>query len=223
MQEQDWGDEELWIVTAISPKIAESSTGQKSAKGEIKLLGTGIETSGKGLDLKESAAATVVPTASKPTLQNNVEPVSKAKGIDYRELEELLKAQEWRKADELTAKLMLKVANSQGWLDEDSIEIFPCEDLRTIDQLWVHYSNNKFGFSIQKKFWLECGGEIGKHDVKVWIKFVAEVGWYHPKNDDWKSYTEFMNDTKNAQNALPASLPCFGSCGYELGGECWWV
>ncbi len=132
-----------------------------------------------------------------------------AKGIDYRELEKLLKAQEWRSADELTTKHMLKVANreSQGWLDEDSIKIFPCEDLRTIDQLWVHYSNSKFGFSIQKKIWLECGGEIGKYDSEVWKKFAAKVGWYHPQNNDWRTYTEFMNDTKNAQNALPASLP----------------
>ena len=82
----------------------------------------------------------------------------------------------------------------------------------------MHYSNSKFGFSIQKKLWLECGGEIGKYDYKVWQKFAAKVAWYHPQNDDWRSYTEFMNDTKNAQNALPASLPCFGSCGYELGG-----
>jgi molybdopterin converting factor small subunit len=144
-----------------------------------------------------------------------------AKGIDYRELEKLLKAQEWRSADELTGKHMLKVANreSQGWLDEDSIKIFPCEDLRTIDQLWVHYSNSKFGFSIQKKLWLDCGGEIGKHDVKVWMKFAATVGWYHPENDDWRAYTDFMNDTNNAQNAPPFSLPVWwGFVRWGVGG-----
>ncbi len=135
-----------------------------------------------------------------------------AKGIDYGELEKLLKNQEWRKADELTAKLMCQVANreKEGWLDTEHIEAFPCEDLRTIDQLWVHYSNSKFGFSIQKKLWLECGGEIGKYDYEVWKKFAAKVGWYHPQKNDWRTYTEFMNDTKNAQNALPASLPCSG-------------
>ena len=135
-------------------------------------------------------------------------PLISAKGIDYRDLEKLLKNQEWRKADELTAKLMLKVANreSQDYLDEDSIKIFPCEDLRTIDQLWVHYSNSKFGFSIQKKLWLECGGEIGKYDYEVWKKFGEKVGWYHSQNDDWRTYTEFMNDTKNAQNGRRGSL-----------------
>ncbi|MFN9168467.1 MAG: GUN4 domain-containing protein, partial [Pseudanabaena sp.] len=81
------------------------------------------------------------------------------------------------------------------------------EDLRMLDKLWVHYSNSKYGFSIQKKLWLECGGEIGKYDYDVWKKFAAKVGWYHPEKDDWRTYTEFMNDTKNAQNSLPASLP----------------
>ncbi len=130
-----------------------------------------------------------------------------AKGIDYSELEKLLKAQEWRKADELTANLMCQVVNreQEGWLREADINQFPCEDLRTIDQLWVHYSNSIFGFSIQKKLWLECGGD--KYDYEVWEKFAVKVGWYHPQKDNWRTYTEFMNDTKSAQNALPASLP----------------
>jgi uncharacterized caspase-like protein len=156
-----------------------------------------------------SAQGSKSPSAQVPEVKKNPVELISAKGIDYRELEKLLKAQEWRKADELTAKHMLKVANreSQGWLDEESIKIFPCEDLRTIDQLWVHYSSSKFGFSIQKKLWLECGGEIGKYDYEVWKKFAAKVGWYHPQKDDWRTYTEFMNDTKNAQNAASASLP----------------
>jgi serine/threonine-protein kinase len=147
-------------------------------------------------------------------IQPNPFPHKSAKGIDYSELEKLLKAQEWRKADELTAKLMLKATNreKEGWLDAEYIKNFPCEDLRTIDQLWVHYSNSKFGFSIQKKIWLECGGEIGKYDFKVWDKFGAKVGWYNPPKffiigGGWKTYIKFMNDTKNARNCLSGSLP----------------
>ena len=135
--------------------------------------------------------------------------LASAKGIDYGELKNLLKEQEWRKADELTTKHMLNAGNreSQGWLNEESIKAFPCEDLRTIDQLWVHYSNRKFGFSIQKNLWLECGGEIGKYDYEIWKSFAIKVGWYYPQKDYWRTYTEFMYNTANAQNALPASLP----------------
>ncbi len=151
---------------------------------------------------------------SVPEVKKNPVELLTAKGIDYRELEKLLKAQEWRKANELTVEHMLKLANreSQGYLHEASIKIFPCEDLRTIDHMWVHYSYNKFGFSIQKKLWLVCGGEIGKYDYEVWKKFAAKVGWYHPPkffigDGDWRWNGDIMDDTKNAQNALPASLP----------------
>jgi hypothetical protein len=151
---------------------------------------------------------------------NNSQRLRSAKGIDYGDLEKLLKAQEWRAADELTAKHMLKVANQEkeGWLGAEHIKAFPCEDLQTIDHLWVHYSNGKFGFSIQKKLCLECGGAIGKYDYEVWKKFAAKVGWYHPHKDEWKAYTEFMNDTENAQNALPASFPMRSQKIYLWGG-----
>ena len=123
------------------------------------------------------------------------------KGINYRELEKilkakelekLLKANEWFKADQLTAKLMCQVTKreKEGWLSTEHIDAFPCEDLRMIDQLWVDNSNNKFGFSVQKKLWLECGGELDKPNSTAWKKFAAEVGWYHPQNDDWRTYPE---------------------------------
>ncbi len=158
---------------------------------------------------REVITRKIQPTPPVPEVKKEPVELLSTKGIDYRELEKWLKAKEWRKADELTAKHMLEVANreSQGWLDEESIKTFPCEDLQTIDRLWVYYSNSKFGFSIQKKLWLECGGEIGKYDYEVWKKFAAKVGWYHPQNEKWRTYTEFMNDTENAQNALPASFP----------------
>ena len=148
-----------------------------------------------------------------------------AKGIYYHELEKLLKNQEWCGADRITAQLgavlMLEVAHTKidKWMP---IKAFPCEDLRTIDRLWVHYSNSKFGFSIQKNLWLECGGEIGKYDSEKTEKFGKKVGWYHPPkffigDGDWRKYTEFMNDTNNAQNALPASLPALFWIGVECG------
>ena len=147
------------------------------------------------------------PKQSVPKTNYQSAPVTlkSAKGIDYRELEQLLKAKEWRKADEMTARLMEM---------EVDIETFPCQDLRTIDQLWVHYSNGKFGFSVQKKLWLECGGTVGKYDYQVFKKFGSKVGWCHTtrsfilwEENDWRKYNEFMNDTENAQNASPASLP----------------
>jgi hypothetical protein len=53
MQEQDWGDDELWIVTASSPNIAESTTGQKSSTRSFNPYETSKATV-SGEELKES-------------------------------------------------------------------------------------------------------------------------------------------------------------------------
>jgi hypothetical protein len=127
--------------------------------------------------------------AAKPPVE-----LRSSQGIDYRELERLLKTKEWLKADKLTHELMRKVDKLTYELmqkvtsrkvhrhpvtiDEKS---FPCEDLLTIDQLWVYYSNGKFGFSIQKKIWLDLGGKIGIDckDEEIRKQFYAKVGWNH--------------------------------------------
>jgi serine/threonine-protein kinase len=99
-------------------------------------------------------------------------------GVDYTNLRDLLKAGKWREADEETLAMMLKVADreEEGWLTIESINNFPCTDLRTIDQLWVKYSNGRFGFSVQKRIWESVGGNPDA-DYETWCKFGDRVGW----------------------------------------------
>ena len=77
----------------------------------------------------------------------------------YEQLAYYLAAGMWKEADDETDRLMLQVAGreKQRYLDLDDIRQFPCEDLRTIDQLWVQYSDGHFGFSVQKEIFLESG------------------------------------------------------------------
>ncbi|MDE5117614.1 MAG: GUN4 domain-containing protein, partial [Trichodesmium sp. St2_bin2_1] len=91
--------------------------------------------------------------------KNEVSLVS-AKGVDYRKLRDLLKAKKWKEADEETRVKILKVANreSEGWLRQEDAENFSCQDLGTIDKLWVKYSNGKFGFSVQKQIYQGMNG-----------------------------------------------------------------
>jgi serine/threonine protein kinase len=134
-----------------------------------------------------------------------------ARGIDYRELEKLLEQKKWIESDLLTIKLVLEVANRQrnGYLDTKDIIKFPSEDLRTIDQLWLYYSNERFGFSIQKDLWLKLNNNDPKHNYSTWKKFALQVGWYYTQKGRCKSHTcdEFMNNIRNAQNAPLAGLP----------------
>ena len=52
---------------------------------------------------------------------------------------------------------------------------FPCEDLRTIDQLWVKYSNRHFGFCVQKHIYQSLGGTTQK-DEEIWESFWRSGG-----------------------------------------------
>ncbi len=81
---------------------------------------------------------------------------------DNTRLGDLLAAGKWKQADKETANLLLKVANreEEGWLRNEDMEKFSCQDLRTIDDLWVKYSNGHFGFSVQQRIWQEIGGKV---------------------------------------------------------------
>ncbi|MFM6026910.1 MAG: GUN4 domain-containing protein, partial [Dolichospermum sp.] len=84
-----------------------------------------------------------------PTLEETPTPSK------YTQLETLLKAQNFREADEETERVILAVANrqSEGWLRIEDAENFPCKELRTIDNLWLKYSQGKFGISVQQEIY----------------------------------------------------------------------
>ena len=128
--------------------------------------------------------------------------VISAVGMDYINLRNLLAAKKWQEADYKTGKVMLKVASreKEGWLDTESIDNFPCEDLRTIDQLWVKYSNGRFGFSVQKRIYQSLGG-TSQYDSEVWQKFGDKVGWR--KNNQWLYYKDLTFSEKAVQAHLP--------------------
>ncbi|MBD2243308.1 GUN4 domain-containing protein [Nostoc sp. FACHB-888] len=102
------------------------------------------------------------------------------KGIDYTRLRDLLAAKNWKEADQETYRLMIKaVGKEEGdYFTSNELLNFPCTDLRTIDRLWVKYSNGHFGFSVQKEIYLSVGGKAdGKYNEKAWEKFGDRVGW----------------------------------------------
>jgi hypothetical protein len=83
---------------------------------------------------------------------------------------------------------MIKASGREedGWLSEEDLAEFPCEDLRIIDQLWIKYSNGHFGFSVQKRIWQSIEGTNKDEDVEIWKKFGDQVGWRI--NNSWVGY-----------------------------------
>ncbi len=134
--------------------------------------------------------------------QSGQDDPSSNKRVDYTRLRDFLKAGNWKKADEETFALMLKVAarEKEGWLDLESIEQFPSNDLRTIDQLWVEYSRARFGFSVQKNIWWAIYGGETEADYE---RFCERVGWRKRSNKEWRKWAELSFSI----NALPGHLP----------------
>lgn len=135
---------------------------------------------------------------------NEVQLVS-AVGIDYSKLRNLLAAKKWQEADLETSKLMLRAVQCEekGWLDRESIEEFPCDDLHTIDQLWEEYSNGHFGFSVQNRIYQSLGGS-NEYDSDVWETFRYIVGWVK------KGQRLYYNDLTFSEKAPAAHLPVVG-------------
>jgi hypothetical protein len=111
-------------------------------------------------------------------------PSVSSRGIDYRNLQELLDGRQWQQADMETYRLMcdaMRKATLSGLSIKD-IQNFPCEDLQMVDQLWREHSNDRFGFSIQKRLFEEEGGDPEA--------FFRRLGWY--RNGIWIAYSDVV-------------------------------
>jgi len=103
---------------------------------------------------------------------------------------------------------MLLLPPSAGYcLSLEDIENFPCEDLRTIDQLWVYYSQGRFGFSVQKQIYQALGGTRRLHKTReyerqLWKAFGEKVGWKE-KDGKWLYYQDLTFNTSAKRGHLP--------------------
>ncbi len=93
--------------------------------------------------------------------------------IDYAPLEELLKEQKFEAADRLTSVQLREIVGkdsvNRGWLYFTEVAQINNTDLKTINELWLDYSDGKFGYSVQRKIWLGLD--------KNWEKFWLQIGW----------------------------------------------
>ncbi|MBE9129131.1 MULTISPECIES: serine/threonine-protein kinase [unclassified Coleofasciculus] len=97
------------------------------------------------------------PTTGKSKQQNLASEV----GVNYHKLKRLLSFRQWQKADEETWVVMCQACGKAPgyYLKTSDIQELPCEDLRTIDQLWVKYSGGRFGFTAQKRIYQQVDGD----------------------------------------------------------------
>jgi hypothetical protein len=140
-----------------------------------------------------------------PAVHEPLDKLASEKGIDYTKLRDLLKAQNWYAADDETYKVMITaIGKEEGeWFEPEELLNFPCTDLRTIDQLWVNYSEGKFGFSVQKQIYVDCGAKLDGNypGKKIWEKFGDRVGWR--KDGNWLKYDELNPSLSSPKGNFP--------------------
>jgi hypothetical protein len=93
-------------------------------------------------------------------------------------LEALLKAGEWRAADEETRRLLLTAADRGGFtgLDPGEVATLDCSLLVAIDRVWHKASAGRFGFAVQSEILSDVRGAEYR-PKKTWRLFGTRVGW----------------------------------------------
>ncbi|CAN4100670.1 unnamed protein product [Withania somnifera] len=111
-------------------------------------------------------------------------------------LEQHLSCQNFREADEETRRLLIVLAGEaaikRGYVFFSEVQFLNESDLKAIDSLWRTYSDNKFGYSIQKKIW-------SKKANRDFTSFFIKVGWMKKleiEEVDQYNYRAFPNEFK---------------------------
>jgi hypothetical protein len=105
--------------------------------------------------------------------------------IQYKALEQQLKASQWMAANAETARLVIEIAQDQNqpvighdWLTTSAVSTFPCSAIQTIDHLWRTHSQGRYGFTSQLNLWPEAldYGSLEKKGDR-WTAFSQTIRW----------------------------------------------
>ena len=154
---------------------------------------------------------------SSPNKQQNISEVKKSLQAHlFAELNYLMTVPNWKDADRKTFLLMLNIAEreKQGYLASEDIKTFSCPALRTIDTLWVKYSEGTFGFSVQKRVLdgiLAASAQPKRSYNELTeqerIKWSEEVGWKEKGGNDLTYNSLTFNSKKAEQQGHQGHLP----------------
>ncbi|KAI3697912.1 hypothetical protein L6452_31015 [Arctium lappa] len=98
-----------------------------------------------------------------------------AQSTSFDLLRSLLSANDFREADNETRRLLIalagEAAQKRGYVFFSEVQFIPESDLQTIDELWRTHSNNKFGYSVQKRLWEKSNKDFTTFFIKLgWMK-----------------------------------------------------
>nr|WP_290225040.1 GUN4 domain-containing protein [Trichocoleus desertorum] len=124
----------------------------------------------------------------------------------YKRLHDLLEAEQWKEADEETAKIIYDLMPYKDRWHCLEVEEIPPGDLKLINKLWLRYSKGRFGFSVQQRIWKRVSNtyppEQGSwKNERAYAAFIDCVGWSF---EDGRLY---YTDLQYSLTAPPGHLP----------------
>ena len=172
----------------ISDETAEELTTVEQAVNYIAKNSIRAKLDPPSTDHPNSAYEDTVPT------QTNA--FNSKQDVAYKKLRDLLEKKLWKEADQETTLALLKATllESKGYFDEEDISRIPCEDLKTVNQLWEN-SKGRFGFSIQRSLFKISGQDKGK--------FGQAIGWRGQSMWEWKEYKDLIFTSKAPAGQFP--------------------
>jgi hypothetical protein len=128
--------------------------------------------------------------------------------IDYRPLRNALAQGNWQAADRETGCILLDICNrsQQQKLDRENVTVFPCDSLKIIDEMWVKYSQGRFGYSVQARIWQEVREELGRDDEAAFEVLGDRVGWRETEESEQRNLSEGWLDAKKLTFSLDAPV-----------------
>lgn len=128
---------------------------------------------------------------------------------EYTQLQTLLQDEDWKAADEETARLLWKTADRQ---EERSLRVedfkkISCAELQAINALWEQHSNKHYGFAVQKRIWLS--GKVNND----FNQFLLSVGWAIRNQDGSIAYLAMDGqsfDLSAPEGRLPWAVTYYG-------------
>jgi serine/threonine protein kinase len=189
-------------LSTESPKIIDDRQPQKTQRPLILLLpmliaifaAIGIyqsihQTSDRPLSSKPSAPQSI------PTPQPSNSPISSDQDpINFDQLRNQLKAQDWESADQTTHLILLRAAGSQSFKDgtfhPDELNRISCAEIVLIDQLWTQATDGKQGLTAQKKIYESTSKDLRKtYEIIGWLKPSGEFAvntLYNRQTSRWE-------------------------------------
>lgn len=121
------------------------------------------------------------------------------KGVDYIPLATMLATGDFLGADDFTRNNLIKIAGAEeagrAFVYWTEVKKIPSTDLATMERLWLHFSDGKFGYSVQSRLW--------KAEKENFDNFIRRIGWTiadgsEERKRKWFGANEFMYNLETA-------------------------